>query len=132
MDKILTIHDYYYGPRLGIAEWSGVPHIYEAEYYHSTEEHGQYFLSPYRTTAFSDRVRGLEYLTSMGGSTRTKSGTRWTPRRIAYRFRAKPSGEEVHRGSFADRSEKSGLSESGFQRRYHSRLLATRSFDSLV
>lgn len=46
-DQILTVHDYYDGPRLGIAEWNGVPHIYEAEYDHSTEEYGDtYFLSP--------------------------------------------------------------------------------------
>lgn len=46
MDKILTVHDYYDGPRLGLAEWNGVPHIYEAEHDHSTEEYGDtYFLS---------------------------------------------------------------------------------------
>ena len=47
MDQLLTVHDYYDGPRLGIAEWNGVPHIYEAEYDHSTEDYGDtYFLSP--------------------------------------------------------------------------------------
>jgi len=47
MDRILTVHDYYDGPRLGIAEWNGVPHIYEAEFDHSTDEYGDtYFLSP--------------------------------------------------------------------------------------
>ena len=46
-DRVLTINDYYDGPRLGIAEMNGVPHIYEAEFDHNTEEYGDtYFLSP--------------------------------------------------------------------------------------
>jgi hypothetical protein len=46
-DRVLTINDYYDGPRLGVAELDGVPHIYEAEFDHSTEEYGDtYFLSP--------------------------------------------------------------------------------------
>lgn len=46
-DCVLTINDYYDGPRLGIAELNGVPHIYEAEFDHSTDEYGDtYFLSP--------------------------------------------------------------------------------------
>jgi hypothetical protein len=41
------LHDYYDGPRLGVAELNGVPHIYEAEFDHSTDEYGDtYFLSP--------------------------------------------------------------------------------------
>lgn len=47
MDRVLTIQDYYDGPRLGIAEWNGVPHIYEAEFDHSGDAYGDtYFLSP--------------------------------------------------------------------------------------
>jgi len=47
VDRILTIHDYYDGPRLGIAECNGVPHIYEAEFDHSMDEYSDtYFLSP--------------------------------------------------------------------------------------
>jgi hypothetical protein len=46
-DRILTVHDYYDGPRLGIAEWNGVPHIYEAEFDHNADEYGDtYLLSP--------------------------------------------------------------------------------------
>jgi hypothetical protein len=46
-DRVLTINDYYDGPRLGNAELDGVPHIYEAEFDHSTDEYGDtYFLSP--------------------------------------------------------------------------------------
>ena len=46
-DRILTMNDYYDGPRLGVAELRGVPHIYEAEFDHSSEEYGDtYFLSP--------------------------------------------------------------------------------------
>lgn len=46
-DRILTINEYYDGPRLGIAELNGVPHIYEAEFDHSSDEYGDtYFLSP--------------------------------------------------------------------------------------
>lgn len=45
-DRVLTINDYYDGPRLGIAELNGLPHIYEAEFDHSSEEYGDtYFLS---------------------------------------------------------------------------------------
>lgn len=46
-DRVLTINDYYDGPRLGIAELDGVPYIYEAEHDHSTEHFGDtYYLSP--------------------------------------------------------------------------------------
>jgi hypothetical protein len=46
-DRVLTVNDYYDGPRLGVAEYNGVPHIYEAEFDHSTDEYGDtYFLSP--------------------------------------------------------------------------------------
>jgi len=46
-DRVFTINDYYDGPRLGIAELGGIPHIYEAEFDHSTDEYGDtYFLSP--------------------------------------------------------------------------------------
>lgn len=46
-DRVLTVNDYYDGPRLGIAEVRGVPHIYEAEFDHSSDEYGDtYFVSP--------------------------------------------------------------------------------------
>jgi len=45
-DRVLTINDYYDGPRLGIAELDGIPHIYEAEFDQSSDEYGdRYFLS---------------------------------------------------------------------------------------
>jgi hypothetical protein len=45
-DRILTVNDYYDGPRLGIAEVNGVPHIYEAEFDHNSDEYGDtYFVS---------------------------------------------------------------------------------------
>jgi hypothetical protein len=46
-DRILTVNNYYDGPRLGIAEFRGVPHIYEAEFDHSVDEYGDtYYVSP--------------------------------------------------------------------------------------
>ena len=46
-DRVLTVNEYYDGPRLGVAELNGVPYIYEAEFDHSTDEYGDtYFLSP--------------------------------------------------------------------------------------
>jgi hypothetical protein len=46
-DRVLTINDYYDGPRLGVAELHGLPYIYEAEFDHNTDEHGDtFFLSP--------------------------------------------------------------------------------------
>ncbi|MES2040363.1 MAG: hypothetical protein V4495_21295 [Pseudomonadota bacterium] len=49
LDRILTVNDYYDGPRLGIASLNGVAHIYEAEFDHSSDEYGdQFFLSPIR------------------------------------------------------------------------------------
>ena len=46
-DRVLTVNDYYDGPRLGIAELDGIAHIYDAEFDHSTDEYGDtYFLSP--------------------------------------------------------------------------------------
>lgn len=47
VDRILTVHDYYDGPRLGIAEHNGIPHIYEAEFDYNADEYAEtYFLSP--------------------------------------------------------------------------------------
>ncbi|MGJ5205965.1 hypothetical protein [Bradyrhizobium sp. HKCCYLR20261] len=46
-DRVYTVNDYYDGPRLGLADVDGVPHIYEAEFDHSTEDYGDtYFVSP--------------------------------------------------------------------------------------
>ena len=46
-DRVLTINDYYDGPRLGVAELNGVPHIYEAAFDHSADEYSDtYYLSP--------------------------------------------------------------------------------------
>lgn len=46
-DRVHTVNDYYDGPRLGIADVDGVPHIYEAEFDHSSDEYGDtYFVSP--------------------------------------------------------------------------------------
>lgn len=46
-DKVLTINNYYDGPRLGVAMVSGVPHIYESEFDHSADEYGDtYFVAP--------------------------------------------------------------------------------------
>ena len=47
IDRVLTVNEYYDGPRLGIAELNGVPHIYEAEFDHSSDDYGDtYYLSP--------------------------------------------------------------------------------------
>jgi hypothetical protein len=47
MDRVLTENEWYDGPRLGVAEVRGVPHIYEAEFDHSSDDYGDtYFLSP--------------------------------------------------------------------------------------
>jgi hypothetical protein len=41
------MNDYYDGPRFGIADVDGEPHIYEAEFDHSSDEYGDtYFVSP--------------------------------------------------------------------------------------
>jgi hypothetical protein len=46
-DRVYTLNDYYDGPRLGIADVYGVPHIYEAEFDYSSEEYGDtFFVSP--------------------------------------------------------------------------------------
>jgi len=46
-DRVHTVNGYYDGPRLGIADVDGVPHIYEAEFDHSSDEYGDtYFVSP--------------------------------------------------------------------------------------
>lgn len=46
-DRVLTTNDCYDGPRLGVAELHGVPHIYEAAFDHGAHEDGEtYFLSP--------------------------------------------------------------------------------------
>jgi hypothetical protein len=46
-DRVHTVNDYHDGPRLGIADVDGVPHIYEAEFDHSSDEYSDtYFVSP--------------------------------------------------------------------------------------
>jgi hypothetical protein len=46
-DRVLTMNDWYDGPRLGVAELDGAPHIYEREFERSTDEYADtYFLSP--------------------------------------------------------------------------------------
>jgi len=42
-DRVYTVNDYYDGPRRGIADVDGVPHIYEAEFDHSADEYGDTF-----------------------------------------------------------------------------------------
>jgi hypothetical protein len=47
VDRVLTINDYYDGPRLGVAEFRGVAHIYESEFDHSSDDYGDtYVVSP--------------------------------------------------------------------------------------
>jgi hypothetical protein len=47
LDRVLTIDVWHDGPRLGVAEFFGVPHIYEAEFDHSSDDYGDtHFLSP--------------------------------------------------------------------------------------
>lgn len=46
-DRVHTMNDYYDGPRRGIADVDGVPHIHEAEFDHSSDDYGDtYFASP--------------------------------------------------------------------------------------
>jgi hypothetical protein len=46
-DRVLTVNEYYDGPRLGVAELNGIAHVYEAEFDHNSDEYGDtYFLSP--------------------------------------------------------------------------------------
>lgn len=46
-DRVYTVNNYYDGPRLGVADVDGVPHIYEAEFDHTSDEYGDtYFVSP--------------------------------------------------------------------------------------
>lgn len=46
-DRVHTVNDYYDGPRRGIADVDGVPHIYEAEFDYSSDQFGDtYFASP--------------------------------------------------------------------------------------
>lgn len=52
-DRVHTINEYYDGPRLGLADVDGVPHIHEAEFDHSSEEYGDTFLFRRSTKAFS-------------------------------------------------------------------------------
>ena len=45
-DRVLTVNDERDGPRRGVAELDGVPHIYEAEFDHNGDGYGDtYFLS---------------------------------------------------------------------------------------
>jgi hypothetical protein len=43
-DRILTIHNYYDGPRLGIAEVNGIPHIYESEFDEDADDYAKTYL----------------------------------------------------------------------------------------
>jgi hypothetical protein len=53
-DRVHTVNDYYDGPRRGIADVDGVPHIYEAEFDYSSDEFGDtYFASPVDENLFA-------------------------------------------------------------------------------
>jgi len=53
-DRVYTVNDYYDGPRRGIADVDGVPHIYEAEFDHSSDEYGDtFFVSPVDQSLFA-------------------------------------------------------------------------------
>jgi hypothetical protein len=46
-DRVHTVNDYHDGPRLGVADVDGVPHIYEREFDHGSDEHSDaYLVSP--------------------------------------------------------------------------------------
>jgi hypothetical protein len=46
-DRVHTVNGYYDRPRLGIADVDGVPHIYQAEFDHSSDDYGDtYLVSP--------------------------------------------------------------------------------------
>jgi hypothetical protein len=47
MDRVLTVNDFYDSPRIGIADFNGVPHIYECEFDESSDDYTDtYYLSP--------------------------------------------------------------------------------------
>lgn len=43
-ERVYTVNNFYDGPRLGVADVDGVPHIYEAEFDHNLDEYGDTFL----------------------------------------------------------------------------------------
>jgi hypothetical protein len=43
-EPVLTVHDYYDGPRNGIAEYRGSPHVYKCEWDNSADDWSAYFL----------------------------------------------------------------------------------------
>src|SRR3954462_14007265 len=53
-DHVLTINDYWDGPRRGIADVNGVPHIYESEFDHGADECSDtYLVSPIERSLLS-------------------------------------------------------------------------------
>jgi hypothetical protein len=66
-DRVYTLNDYYDGPRIGIADVDGVPHVYEAEFDHSSDEYGDtYFVSPVNESPSGPSPRGLGNLAAVG------------------------------------------------------------------
>lgn len=43
-DRVYTIHDYYDGPRFGVADFRGVPHIYDSQFNDAADDHDDVFL----------------------------------------------------------------------------------------
>lgn len=45
-ERVYTVTDYYDGPRRGIADFNGTPHLFVSEFENETQEFGMYRLSP--------------------------------------------------------------------------------------
>ena len=43
-ERVLTVNHFYDCPRLGVAEWNGVPHIFESEFDYQFDEYSDTFL----------------------------------------------------------------------------------------
>lgn len=53
IDRVLTIHDFWDGPVLGVATLDGVPCIYESHYYNDGEPTDLFYLTPLDGDAFN-------------------------------------------------------------------------------
>jgi hypothetical protein len=122
-DRVLTINDYYDGPRLGVAELNGVPHLYEAEFDYNRDEYGDtYFLSPIDRDLLELVLEDWEIwcrwhqahtrhevdLESHPALPQDRARHEELKRLIGDRFKSDPSRRTRYRGTFSTKKEHRG------------------------
>ena len=67
-EKVHTMTDYYDGPRKGIADFNGQPHVFEAESQDNDDDFSTFVLSPTTGEVFRLSLEDWAHLAPLGNS----------------------------------------------------------------